>query len=286
MRGKDTAFNTKKSLNLFGNLIDLSSPCIMAILNLTPDSFFSNSRTESIEKAVIKTDIFLSEGAKIIDLGAYSSRPGAVDITEEEELKRLLPVLKTLVKEFPNALFSVDTFRAEVAQQAVNCGAHIINDISAGSLDKSMFQTIAQLQVPYIMMHIKGSPQNMQQNTTYENVVTDVLNYFDEKINQLNKLGIKDLIIDPGFGFAKTTEQNYTLLNHLESFKSLEKPILVGISRKSMIYKTLETDAENALNGTSILNTIALQKGANILRVHDVKEAIECVKLMNKLKGG
>jgi len=221
----------------------------------------------------------LNEGATFIDVGAYSSRPNADHVSEAEELRRILPIVKLILKAFPETLLSIDTFRSEVAKQCIASGACIINDISAGKLDKNMLKTIADLQVPYIMMHMRGTPQTMQQQTHYDNLVKDILFYFSERIAAAKALGIIDVIVDPGFGFAKTLEQNFELLNKLELFKMIEKPLLAGVSRKSMIYKTLETTADNALNGTSVLNTVALQKGASILRVHDVKEAMETIKL-------
>lgn len=279
---KDTVLNRKFTLNSKGNVIDLSSPAVMAILNITPDSFYRNSRATTIKDILKQTANFLEEGAKFIDLGAYSSRPGAAHITEDEELKRLMPAVEVIVKEFPEALLSIDTFRAKVAEKAVKIGAHIINDISAGSLDDKMFETVAKLNVPYIMMHMKGTPQTMQENPTYEDVTNEVVNYFSDKIKIAQQFGIKDLIIDPGFGFAKTIEHNYELLRNMETLNSFQLPVLVGFSRKSMITKLLNIKSEDALNGTTILNTIALTKGASILRVHDVKEAVECITLANQ----
>lgn len=281
---KDTFLNRKVTLNSKGKLIDLSSPAVMAILNLTPDSFYSNSRTASVKEALEKTAAFLKEGAQFIDLGAYSSRPGAIDISADEELQRLIPVVEALVKEFPEALLSIDTFRAKVAKEAILAGAHLINDIAGGNLDQEMFATVAELQVPYIMMHMKGTPQNMQQDPNYENVAQEVMQYFSGKIDQLKQLGAKDIIIDPGFGFAKNITHNYELLQQLQVFNSFGLPILVGFSRKSMITKVLKNKAIDALNGTTVLNTIALLKGASILRVHDVKEALECIALTEKTK--
>ena len=225
----------------------------------------------------------LNEGATFIDIGAYSSKPNAEFVSEEEELKRILPVVKTLIKEFPETLLSIDTFRSSVAQECLNNGAALINDISAGNLDEKMMEVIASNNVPYIMMHLRGTPQTMQNQTNYENLIKEMILYFSDKISKARNLGIHDLIIDPGFGFSKTTDQNFEILSNLELFKMLDLPILTGISRKSMIYKTLDTNPEEALNGTTVLNTIAITKGANIIRVHDVKEAIECVKLYEKL---
>ncbi|RZK47400.1 MAG: dihydropteroate synthase [Pedobacter sp.] len=280
---KDTFLNRKLTLNSKGTLVDLTKPSVMAILNITPDSFFASSRANSIKDALKKVEVFINEGAKFIDIGAYSSRPGAVDVSEEEEIERLTPTIKAINKEFPNSLISVDTFRAKVAEEAFFSGANIINDIAAGDLDSEMFNTVAKLKVPYIMMHMKGTPQNMQQNPVYEDIVVEVFSYFNTKIQKLKSLGIKDVIIDPGFGFAKTITHNYQLLQQMESLNVFELPTLVGFSRKSMITKVLKIKTEDALNGTSVLNTIALQKGANILRVHDVKAAIECIKLNEQI---
>ncbi len=271
------------TINCNGKLIDLSSPKVMGILNVTPNSFFDGGK-HSDEKAILtQVEKMLLEGATFIDIGGYSSKPSAKFVSEDEELQRLLPVVQKVVQEFPDAIISIDTFRSKVAKETIEIGAAIINDISAGNLDDKMFQTIAQLQVPYIMMHMKGTPQNMQTLAQYENIVKEMVFYFSEKVAHARSLGINDLIIDPGFGFAKTVEQNFEVLSKLELFQMLELPLLTGVSRKSMIYKTLETTAEFALNGTTSLNTISLLKGAKILRVHDVKEAVECVKLYNQL---
>lgn len=271
------------TINCKGQLIDLTTPRVMGILNLTPDSFYDGGFYKQ-ESAILKQiERMLSEGATFIDIGAYSSRPNAIHISEEEELKRLLPIVDLAVKNFPEILISIDTFRSKVALEAVENGACMINDISAGKMDGNMMKTIAHLKVPYIMMHMQGTPQNMQQNVTYDNLIKDILFYFSERIALARSLGIIDIIADPGFGFSKTRTQNFELLNHLDLFRILEMPILVGFSRKSMVYKTLNTTAENALNGTTVLNTIALQKNANILRVHDVREAIECISLSQQL---
>nr|WP_317130527.1 dihydropteroate synthase [Pedobacter polaris] len=283
MMAKDTFLNRKLTLNSKGKLIDLSTPAVMAILNITPDSFYQKSRVNTIDEALKSTEKFINEGAKFIDIGAYSSRPGAIDVSLEEELKRLIPIVEAISKEF-SILISIDTFRAKVAEESIHAGAHLINDISAGSLDEAMFETIAKLQIPYIIMHMKGTPQTMQQDPTYENVTAEVLTYFTEKLSSLKKLGVKDIIIDPGFGFAKTISHNYELLQQMQSLTTFELPMLVGFSRKSMITKVLNIKNEDALNGTTILNTIALQKGASILRVHDVKAAIECINLSEKIK--
>ncbi|TKB98110.1 dihydropteroate synthase [Pedobacter cryotolerans] len=281
---KDTFLNRKVTLNCKGKLIDLSSPAVMAILNVTPDSFYGNSRINTVDEALKATEKFINEGATFIDVGAYSSRPGAVDISVDEELNRSIPIVQAIAKEFPDTLISIDTFRAKVAEECKTAGAHIINDISAGSLDKDMFDTVAKLQVPYIMMHMKGTPQTMQHEPTYQNLTLEVIIYFTEKIAALKKLGVKDIIIDPGFGFAKTIDHNYELLQKMADLNIFELPILVGFSRKSMITKVLDIKNEDALNGTTVLNTIALQKGAAILRVHDVKASIECIKLSEKVK--
>ncbi|WP_431136212.1 dihydropteroate synthase [Psychroserpens mesophilus] len=255
----------------------------MGILNVTPDSFYDGGRFRNTSSVMRQVDQMLEEGATFIDVGAYSSKPNADDVSEIEELQRILPVVELIVKNFPDIIVSVDTFRSHVAKQCINAGASLINDISAGHLDKNMLETVAKLNVPYIMMHMRGTPKTMQQQTHYDNLVKDILFYFSERIKKARALGIVDLVIDPGFGFAKTLEQNYELLNKLELLKITDLPVLAGISRKSMIYKTLHFSAEEALNGTTVLNTVALQKGASILRVHDVKEAIECIKLTDML---
>lgn len=283
MAGKNTVFQQKSTLNVRGTLLDLSKPRIMGILNLTPDSFYDGGRNNNLNDALKKTEQILSEGADIIDIGAYSSRPGAEHISEETESERLIPVLRAIVSEFPDAILSIDTFRSGIARMAVNEGAAMINDISAGSMDSEMFQTIANLGVPYIIMHMKGTPQTMASQNDYENITTEVCQYFASRIQELKNMGVIDLIVDPGFGFAKNLEQNYELLANLEHLKSTGHPVLAALSRKSMIYKLLETDAEHALNGTTAANTIALLKGANILRVHDVKEAKEVLKIVNQV---
>lgn len=279
---KDTFLNRKTTLNIGGRLLDLRTPHVMAILNITPDSFYAASRTASIEEALKKTAAFLEAGATIIDIGAYSSRPGAADITEREELDRIVPVVEALVKAFPEAVLSIDTFRAAVAKVTVEAGAHIINDISGGTLDDRMFDTVAQLNVPYILMHMKGSPQTMHLEPHYDDVVLEVVDYFSKKVAALRRLGVKDIILDPGFGFAKNRDHSYELLNHLEDLKIFGLSFLVGFSRKSMISKFLKVEPADALNGTTVLNTIALQKGASILRVHDVRAALECIKLVER----
>lgn len=278
---KDTFLNRKHTLNCKGKLIDMSRPSVMAILNITPDSFYSSSRANSIDEALQKAENFVNAGAKFIDVGAYSSRPGAADVSETEETERVVPIIQALNQAFPETLISVDTFRASVAEKSIEAGAHLINDIAAGNLDEKMFETVAKLQVPYIMMHMKGTPQNMQDSPSYGNVSKEVFSYFNEKIETLTQLGVKDIILDPGFGFAKTLDHNYELLRNMQLLSLFNLPLLVGFSRKSMITKALNIKTEDALNGTTVLNTTALLKGANILRVHDVKEAMECVKLVN-----
>ena len=268
-------------INCKGNLIDLSTPKVMGILNVTPNSFFDGAKYETETQILNRVDQMLTEGADFIDVGAYSSKPKAEEVSEKDELKRLIPVIQLLIRKYPDLLISVDTFRSEVARQAIENGACIINDISAGSLDEKMMATIAEFQVPYIMMHMRGTAQTMMQLTHYEDIVKELLFYFSEKVSQARALGINDLIIDPGFGFAKTLEQNFEVMQKLELFGILELPILAGVSRKSMIYKPLGSSPEKALNGTTALNMIALTKGASILRVHDVKEAVECVKLFS-----
>ena len=256
----------------------------MGILNITPDSFYEGSRNMTFDSLLNKAEIMLKEGATFLDIGGYSSRPGAIDISIDEELKRVIPAVELLLKHFPESLISIDTFRAEVASQSIDAGAAIINDISAGNLDENMMGVISKHQVPYIMMHMRGTPQNMKDLNEYEDLTQELLFYFSEKIKAARSLGINDIIIDPGFGFSKNVAQNFELLSHLELFKILELPILAGLSRKSTIYKTLGCGPEEALNGTSVLNTIAIAKGAHILRVHDVKEAVEVVKLTSQLK--
>ncbi|WP_419700011.1 dihydropteroate synthase [Mucilaginibacter sp. NFX135] len=275
---KDTV-HKKITLNAGGKLIDLSTPKVMGIINITPDSFYAGSRKPGVDEALQQAEKMLAEGAAFLDIGAYSSRPNAQDISITEETDRLLPVVEAIVAAFPDAVLSIDTFRAQVAEAVIKAGAHIINDISGGALDEAMFATVARLQVPYILMHMKGTPQTMNQLARYDDVFTEVLDYFVSRYQQLKQLGVHDVVIDPGFGFAKKSEHNYTLMNRLHDFDILGLPTLVGISRKRMIYGLLETTAAEALNGTTVLNTIGLTKGANILRVHDVKEAIETVKI-------
>ena len=272
------------TINCKGTLIDLSTPKVMGIVNVTPDSFFDGGKLTNSDEIVGQVEKMLHDGATFIDLGGYSSKPGAEFVSESEELNRVIPIVKLLVDKFPDILLSIDTFRSEVAKQAVENGAAIINDISAGLLDEKMLETVAKLQVPYIMMHMKGTPKTMQSLANYDDLLKEMNFYFSERVAKARSFGLNDIIIDPGFGFAKTIEHNYELLQNLELLQFHELPILAGISRKSMIYKTLETKPENALNGTTFLHAFCLQKGANILRVHDVKEAVECVKLMCQFK--
>ena len=276
---KDTFFHKKVTLNAGGKLIDLSTPKVMGIINLTPDSFFADSRKQDIEAVLAQAGKMLNEGATFLDLGAYSSRPGAKDISAQQETDRLIPAVEAIAEIFPDAILSIDTFRSQVAEAAVKAGAHIINDISGGELDENMFGMVAKLQVPYILMHMKGTPQTMAQQAVYEDVFAEVFDYFSTKYHQLIKLGIKDVILDPGYGFAKKAEHSYELIKRLQDFNVLQLPLLVGISRKRMIYNELGITAEGALNGTTALNAIALTKGADILRVHDVKVAVEAVKI-------
>jgi dihydropteroate synthase len=282
LNAKDTFFSPKITLNCQGKILSLHEPVVMGILNVTPDSFFAGSRTTSEKTVLERAQKLLSEGAAILDIGGYSSRPGAVDISSEEEQNRIVPAIKSLKQEFPDVVISVDTFRADVAQAAIEAGAAIINDISGGTIDGRMFATTAALQVPYILMHMRGTPQTMQTLTQYQDLLPEMLRYFAEKVDALRRLGVNDIIIDPGFGFAKTVEQNYEVLRQLEIFRILELPVLSGLSRKSMTYKTLGIGPEEALNGTTALNMMALTKGAKILRVHDVKEAVQTVKLYLK----
>ena len=271
------------TINCAGKLIDLSIPKIMGILNITPDSFYDGGRYNSDKKILDHVEKMIIDGAIFIDIGAYSSRPGGVDIDENEELKRIIPAIELVNKKFPEIIISIDTFRSKVAEACLNSGAAIINDISASQLDEKMMETIAKYNVPYIIMHMKGNPQNMMDKSNYDDMLQEMIKYFSKKINQAISYKINDIIIDPGFGFAKNIKQNYDLLNHLDLLKILDKPIMVGISRKSMIYKSLNSTPEEALNGTTVLNTVALIKGASILRVHDVKEANECIKLIGSL---
>lgn len=274
----------QKTINCKGRLLDLSSPHIMGILNVTPDSFFSDSRIANEETLLKRAAKMLKEGATILDVGGMSSRPGAAIISVQEELDRVLPAISSIHKAMPEAIISIDTVHATVAQEAVAAGAAIVNDISAGKIDPEMYATVAALGVPYILMHMKGQPSNMQEQTADDDINGTVLNFLIQEVHQLRQLGVKDIILDPGFGFGKTIDQNYSLLKHLHLLQTLDCPILAGLSRKSMIYKYLHNTASTALNGTSVLNTIALQQGASILRVHDVKAAKEVILLWEKLE--
>lgn len=276
----NSMFPGRKSLFCNEKLLDLSIPAVMGIINITTDSFFSESRFRFAYSIAKRANEIMTQGGSIIDIGACSTRPGAIEISEKLELKRLGKALKVIRKGHPNAIISIDTYRASVAERMVqDYGANIINDISAGKLDPKMFETVAKLKVPYILMHMQGTPQNMQQNPQYDDVVKDLFTFFTNTTQQLKQMGISDIILDPGFGFGKNLEHNYTLLKNVDAFRLLEYPVLVGISRKSMIYKKLNITPNQALNGTTVLNTLALQKGASILRVHDVREAVEAVKL-------
>lgn len=272
------------TINCKGTLIDLSSPKVMGILNITPDSFYDGGMYKDETTILNQTEKMLNDGATFIDVGAYSSRPGAAEVSEEEELKRIVPVVELLIKKFPDIIISVDTFRSKVAEETINLGAALINDISGGNLDSKMYETVAKLKVPYILMHMAGTPKTMQNNPSYEDVTKDLIYFFSDKIDQLHRLNVSDIIIDVGFGFGKTIEHNFQLLRNMSLFQNLDKPILAGLSRKSMLYKTLDITSQEALNATTSANTIALLNGANILRVHDVKEAVEAVKLVNQLR--
>ena len=272
--------SVNKTLRIRGKIIDLSNPKVMGILNVTPDSFYDGGKNTTERDLLKRTEKMLDEGADFIDIGGYSSRPGADDISLEEEWNRVRPAVQSIQKEFPQAILSIDTFRSQVAYRAILEGGDIINDISAGQLDADMFKTVAGLQVPYVIMHMRGTPQTMRGMTHYENLLREMIDHFHTTLYQLNQQGIKDVIIDPGFGFAKTIEQNFELLNRLEQLHILGKPLLIGVSRKSMIWKTLGTTADYALNGTTALNTLALLKGATFLRTHDVKEAKEVIRLI------
>ncbi|MCG9880000.1 MAG: dihydropteroate synthase [Bacteroidia bacterium] len=277
------ALFSKNYINCGGNLISLDTPKVMGILNITPDSFFEGSRVGSNQGLLVQTEYMLKHGATFIDIGGQSTRPGAELIGEEEELSRVIPAIEQIIRHFPEAVISIDTFSAKVARVAINAGACLINDISAGDDDAGMFPLLSELRVPYIMMHKKGTPQDMQNDPRYENIVLEIIDYFAAKLELLKSLGVADVVLDPGFGFGKTLEHNYELLAKLDRLKLFELPVLVGVSRKSMIQKVLQISANEALNGTSALHMIALERGAKILRVHDVKEAMECVKLHSQL---
>ena len=270
----------KKTLNLRGNVLDLTTPVVMGILNVNGDSFYAGSRIQSVDQAVERAETMRSEGALFLDIGGYSTRPGAADISAEEETNRVLPIIEAISKAIPEVWLSVDTFRASVARQAVEAGAVMVNDVSGGTLDPAMFETVARLGVPYILMHMRGTPQTMTQQVVYNDLMPDILFEIQEQLAKLRALGQKDVLIDPGFGFAKTPQQNFQVLNQLEAFHTFDAPVLVGLSRKSTIWRTLNIKPEAALNGTTVLNTIALTKGADLLRVHDVREAVEAIKLV------
>lgn len=275
---------TKKLINCKGKLISVEKPVVMGILNITPDSFFDGGKFNSIDSALFQTEKMLSDGATFIDIGGHSTRPRANEVELNVELNRTIPVIENILKKFPDAIISIDTFRSKVADEAIAAGAAIINDVSAGDADEHMFETVVKYNVPYILMHKNGSFKTMQQKPTYKDVVLDIINYFIPKVTFLKSIGVSDLILDPGFGFGKTLEHNFELLNRLEGFKIFELPLLIGVSRKKMIQQTTNTDASTSLNGTTAAHMIALMKGANILRVHDVKEAVECVNIYNQLK--
>ncbi len=281
---EDSVFACRRTLSVKGRVLEISSPAVMGILNCTPDSFYEGSRLSEINALTDRALQMLEEGATFLDIGGYSTRPGAAEVGEQEELDRILPAVEAILKAAPDAILSVDTFRAQVARQAIEAGAALVNDVSGGEADEAMFATVAALQVPYVLMHMRGTPQTMKDLNQYDDLVLDLVDYFQKKIYQLHMLGVKDIILDPGFGFAKNIEQNYTLLKHLNYFKALNLPILVGLSRKSMIYKRLSVPVAESLNGTTVLNTVALLNGANILRVHDVKEAVQAIKLLNLLQ--
>ena len=280
---KDTYLLDNYSINFKGNLISLSRPVVMSILNTTPDSFFDGGKYNSIEKALKKVEKDLNQGATIIDIGGYSTKPGGNSVTIDEEIRRTIPYIEKIVDTFPEINISIDTFRGKVASLAIDAGAGMINDVSAWNIDKEMFETIKKYNVPYVLMHMKGEPKNMQDNPRYENVTKEVIKFLSEKLNMLNSHGISDVIIDPGFGFGKTNADNYRLLKNIEFLKVFKAPILAGISRKSMIYKTLKVNKLDSINGTTALNMFALSKGAKILRVHDVKQAMECIYLNEEI---
>ena len=269
----------KKLINARGRLLDLSTPVVMAILNITPDSFHAGSRSQDLENSLIKVNEFIMEGATIIDIGAQSTRPGATLLTAEEEWERLKEILPMLTRQFPGVIFSIDTFYSSVAEKAADAGVAIINDVSGGRMDQQMFATVARLKMPYVLMHMKGTPATMQQHPAYEDATKEVFSFFQDKKSRLIEAGVIDIILDPGFGFGKTTEHNFQLLHNLSIFSLLDCPILVGFSRKSMITKVIQTSSTDAVNGTTVLNTLALSRGASFLRVHDVKEAREAIAL-------
>ena len=284
METKGTIFYSKKTLNLRGRLLLLDKPIVMGILNITPDSFYDGGQYNLPEQVLTRATQLLTEEASILDIGGYSSRPGADDISEAEEIARVVPAIQAILNTHPEAIISVDTFRAQVAQEAVQAGALIVNDISGGNLDSKMYETVASLRVPYVLMHMRGTPQTMTKLNQYEHLVYEVMQDLQQKVVALKELGLHDVVIDPGFGFAKNIPQNFHLMEHLKLFQALGLPILAGVSRKSMVYKTLKTTPDEALNGTIALNTIALKNGANILRVHDVKAAVETIQMVDSLQ--
>ncbi|GGK76892.1 dihydropteroate synthase [Rufibacter glacialis] len=284
MKAKDTPFYKKITLNCGGRIVLLQQPAVMGILNFTPDSFYANSRMQSVEQAVAQAGKMLNEGATFLDIGGYSTRPGAPEVTEQEELNRVIPIIEALSKAYPEALLSIDTFRARVAEAAVRHGAHLINDVSGGTLDQDMFATAGRLQVPYLLMHMRGTPQDMASQNQYPNgLVEEMVSFFAERVAQLRALGVKDILLDPGFGFAKDIDQNYQVLRRLKELEMFGLPLLIGLSRKSMTYKPLKVGPEEALTGTIVANTLALLNGADILRVHDVKEAVHTIKIAKKM---
>ena len=285
MKAKDNLFQVKTTLNISGNLVSLAIPKVMGILNVTPDSFYSQSRVNAENEIILQAESMLESGAFILDVGGYSTRPNATNISVAEELKRVIPSIENIRKQFPETIISIDTFRAQVAKAAVDAGADMINDVSGGSLDDEMFSTVAMLGVPYLLMHMRGTPETMNGLVDYDHLINDILFELDEKCKRLSSMGVRDIIIDPGFGFAKTIDQNYEILRNLGLFKALKHPVLAGLSRKSMIYKKLGFSSEKALNGTTALNMAALMNGASILRVHDVKEAMETVSLYQAYRG-
>lgn len=284
MEAKDTPFSTDYTLSFRGKLFPLSQPRVMGILNITPDSFYAGSRAMEEKQLLEQAGRMLADGADLLDIGGYSTRPGAAEVPAEEELKKVVWAITSVLHNFPEALISVDTFRAAVAQAGVEAGAAMINDISGGSLDEQMFPTVASLQVPYVLMHMRGNPQTMTSLNQYDDLAKEIIDYFAIRLNKLRQIGVKDIVVDPGFGFAKNIQQNYQLLNRMRLLKALDVPLLVGISRKSLIWKSLGISPEEAGNGTTVLNTLALERGASILRVHDVKQAAEAIKLWGLTK--
>jgi dihydropteroate synthase len=282
---KDTFFSKNRSLNCSGKLVDLSIPKVMGILNITPDSFYDGGRYDTEDKILLRITKMISEGADIVDIGGMSTRPGSNPVPEKEEIRRIVSAIKLIRKHFPEVIISVDTYRANVARIAVkDYSVNIINDISGGEMDRNMFETIADLRIPYIIMHMRGSPLVMQKQTNYNDILAEMIDYFSLRIDKLKSMGVNDLIIDPGFGFSKTIDQNFFILKNLNTFSLFELPLMTGVSRKSMIYRTLGTDSDGSLNGTIVLNTVALLNGADIIRVHDVQAAVQAITLLEKLK--